>query len=124
MEGPEMSCPCDIHVFPKAVRIPAGLRPDEFRVARALGIFPDWRISVLAEAARQPALDDWRAREPHDLGLMLLEMGAYVFDVCDFYAALVAGEGFLKSARLDGAQRKLIALLGYIPRPAVGSRAY
>ena len=118
-----MTCLCDIHVFPTTRRIPAGLRAGRFQIARALGIFPDWRTSTLAAIGREPALDDWRAREPHDLGLMLVEMGAYVFDVCDFYDALVAGEGFLNTAQLAEAQRRLVALLGYVPRPAIGAEA-
>ena len=118
-----MSCPCDIHVFPTLRRIPAGLRAGRFQVSRALGIFPDWRTSTLAAIGREAQLDDWRAREPHDLGLMLVEMGAYVFDVCDFYDALVAGEAFLNTAQLAEAQRRLVALLGYVPRPAIGAQA-
>ncbi|HEV7800471.1 MAG TPA: hypothetical protein VGP15_05290 [Burkholderiales bacterium] len=119
-----MTCPCDISVFPRALVIPAGLRASAFTHARTLGIFPDWRLSILAAIGAQPALRSWRARAPHDLGLMLAEMGAYVFDVSDFYDALVAGETFINTAQLTGAQRKLIALLGYVPRPAVGSQAY
>lgn len=119
-----MTCPCDISVFPRPLVIPAGLGIGTFQKARALGIFPDWRLSLLAAIGTEPALDAWRARAQHDLGLMLVEMGAYVFDVCDFYAALIAGETFLDTAQLTGAQRKLVALLGYLPRPAVGAQAY
>jgi len=119
-----MTCPCDIALFPQPLTIPAGLGTGTLQKARALGIFPDWRRSILAAIAAEPTLDAWRAREKHDLGLMLVEMGAYVFDVCAFYDALVAGEAFLDSAQLTGAQRRLVALLGYVPRPAVGSRAW
>ena len=119
-----MTCPCDISVFPRALTIPAGLGPGAFQKLRTLGIFPQWRLSVLAAIGSEPALDAWRARGNHDLGSMLAEMGAYVFDVSDFYDALIAGETYLDTARLTGAQRKLVSLLGYIPRPAIGSRAY
>jgi predicted phage baseplate assembly protein len=119
-----MTCPCDIVVFPHAVDLPAGLRARAFLRRRSLGIFPDWRRSVLQAVGAEPALDDWRGRAPHHLGMMLVEMGAYVFDVCDFYGALAAGETFLAPAQLPGAQRKLVALLGYRPRPAVGASAW
>ncbi len=119
-----MSCPCDIHVFPHPVAVPAGLHAGAFLRARALGIFPDWRLSVLEAIGAQPALHDWRSRTSHNLGLMLAEMGAYVFDVCDFYEALGAGETFVNTAQLVGAQRKLVALLGYRPRPGVGASAW
>lgn len=119
-----MTCPCDISVFPLPLAIPAGLPASAFLRARTLGLFPAWRLSTLAAIGAQPALDAWRARRADDLGLMLAEMGAYVFDVSAFYDALVAGEGFLRTAQLDGAQRRLVALLGYVPRPAVGSEAW
>ena len=34
---------------------------------------------------QQRPLQDWRAREGDDLGVMLLEMWAYVLDVLAFY---------------------------------------
>jgi hypothetical protein len=119
-----MSCPCDISVFPRPLVIPAGVGPASLRKARTLGIFPDWRLSLLADVGANAVLDHWRARDQADLGLMLLEMGSYVFDIVDFYAALGAGETYLRTAQLAGAQRKLVALLGYLPRPAVGSQAF
>ncbi len=119
-----MSCPCDIIVLPRRIFIPAGLGPTSLRKARTLGIFQDWRLSLLAGVGKRSVLHGWRARDRADLGLMLLEMGAYVFDVVDFYTALGAGETYLRTAQLSGAQRKLVALLGYRPRPAVGSQAF
>lgn len=119
-----MTCPCDIAVFPRPLVIPAGLGPAALRNARTLGLFPDWRLALLGAVGGRPELDAWRARDRADLGLMLLEMGAYVFDVVDFYTALGAGEGFIRTAELAGAQRKLVALLGYRPRPAVGALAF
>jgi hypothetical protein len=119
-----MSCPCDSFVFPRALDIPAGLGAHPFRIARALGIFADWRLATLDAIGAEPALDAWRTRAPRDLGLMLAELGAYVFDVTSFHDALVAGETFLKTAQLSGAQRRLVALLGYLARPAVAAQAY
>src|SRR5690606_31899583 len=118
-----MTCPCDVSVFPERRLVPSGLGPGRFQAARALGLFPRWRASILAAIGAEPRLDAWRAREAHDLGLMLAEMGAYVADVCDFHDALVAGETFLKTAQLTGAQRRLVALLGYLPRPAVAAES-
>jgi len=119
-----MSCPCDASRFPRPLVLPAGIGPPGFRKARALGIFPDWRLSILAAIGARTALDGWRARDQADLGVMLVEMGAYVCDVVDFYTALGAGETYLKTAQLSGAQRKLVALLGYLPRPAGGAQAF
>lgn len=67
-----MSCRCDEHHCATPLAIAAGLA----LLPRQIGAFPDWRRSLLAAVGREAALDDWRAREPGDLGLMLVEMGA------------------------------------------------
>ena len=118
-----MSCECDSQYFPDARRVPAGLDADTFRKTHALGLFPDWRNSLLAAIGRKPALDAWRARDAQDLGLMLAEMMAYVGDSISFYDALIAAETYVGTAQLPGAQRQLVALLGYKPRPAVAASA-
>jgi hypothetical protein len=115
-----MSCPCDEFHCPRPLPIAAGLA----RLPRAPGRFPDWRLRLLAAVGREPPLDDWRARAPGDLGLMLLEMGAYVLDVASFYDELVANASYLGTASLPGAQRRHISLLGYRPRPAIGARVW
>jgi len=115
-----MSCPCDEHHCPTPLAIAAGLAC----LPRAPGLFPDWRENLLAAVGREPPLDGWRAREPGDLGLMLVEMGAYVLDVASFYDQLVANESYLGTARLAGQQRRHVSLLGYRPRPAVGSSVW
>src|SRR5436190_1304924 len=98
-----MTCLCDQHGCPAPLAIQAGLSV----VPRAPGLFADWRRQLLAAIGREPPLDGWRAREPGDLGLMLLDMGAYVLDVTSFYDQLVANESYLATARLTGAQRRL-----------------
>jgi hypothetical protein len=115
-----MTCRCDIHVCPTPFAIPACLA----WLPRAPGLFPDWRENILYAIGLEPALAHWRAREPGDLGLMLAEMGAYVLDVTSFYDQLIANESYLGTAHLTGAQRQLISLLGYVPRPAVGSNVW
>ena len=115
-----MSCLCDEHHCPTPLAIAAGLAC----LPRAPGLFPDWRVNLLAAVGREPALDGWRAREPGDLGLMLVEMGAYVLDVASFYDQVVANETYLGTARLTGQQRRHVSLLGYRPRPAVGSSVW
>lgn len=112
-----MSCPCDSHTCRGPLAIPAGLS----QLPRSLASFPAWRSELLAAVGRETALAHWRARESGDLGLMLLEMAAYVLDVSSFYDQLVANESYLGTASLSGAQRRLVSLLGYLPRPAIGS---
>ncbi|KAF0813720.1 hypothetical protein IGB42_02073 [Andreprevotia sp. IGB-42] len=118
-----MSCVCDSHSFPQPRAIPAALASAFFRPAHALGTFGEWRGALLAGIGKAPALHNWRARDGHDFGLMLVEMGAYVFDVVSFYDTLVAGEAYLHTAGLPGAQRRLVELLGYQARPAMAASA-
>jgi hypothetical protein len=74
---------------------------------------------MLQAIGRRPSLDAWRGREPRDLGLMWVDMTAYVADVVSFYDALISAETYLGTASLPGSRRSLVGLLGYRPRPAV-----
>lgn len=114
-----MSCDCDITVVPPPLTIPAGLTS----LPRQIAMMPQWRQAILQAIGRETALDDWAAREPHDLGVMLVDLWAYVCDVISFYDAATADEGYLRTAWLRPSRRKLVGLLGYIPRPAVASSA-
>ena len=115
-----MSCRCDQPPGPAELSIPAGLD----RIARQIDGFAGFRRAMLAGLASPElaALHAWRARSEQDLGLMLVEFGAYVFDVLSFYDEVIAQECYLRTARLRPSVRKLVELLGYLPRPAVGAR--
>ncbi|MFO1302118.1 MAG: hypothetical protein U1F54_00220 [Burkholderiales bacterium] len=114
-----MACECDVLLFPMAIEVPAGLR----RLDRQLAAFPQWRQAILAAIGRETALDAWNARERHDLGVMLVEMWAYVCDVVSFYDGAIAHESYLRTAQQRPSTRKLVDLLGYLPRPAVAAHA-
>jgi predicted phage baseplate assembly protein len=123
-------CRCDLLDFPPKLRIPAGLSA----LPRQLAGFPEFRLAmlrqirahVLMDAAEFPLnvqrpLRNWRAREGDDLGIMLLEMWAYVLDVLAFYDERIANEGYLPTAIRPVSLQELIALIGYLPRPAIGA---
>jgi hypothetical protein len=79
---------------------------------------------MLNEISLKGPLLKWTARQREDLGVMLLEMWAYICDSLSFYDKVISQEEYLRTAMRRPSLRKLIALLGYIPRPAVGSSAY
>lgn len=112
-----MSCPCDVPVHPPRLAIPAGLA----RIPRQIAGFPELRRAILAAIGERPPLDGWRARGGDDFGVLLVEMWAYVADVTAFYDEVIAHEGYLGTARREPSLRKLVALLGYRPRPATAA---
>ena len=113
-------CPCDSCVHPFPLNIGAGLKD----LPRQIAGFPQFRRAMLFEVRNHPPLNHWYARQPDDLGIMLLEMWAYVCDAITFYDKVIAQEAYLRTAHLRPSLRRLIALLGYLPRPAVASIVY
>jgi hypothetical protein len=113
-----MNCPCDQFIFPPPLSIPAGLPA----LPRQMASFPEFREAMLARINSEPALNAWRARTSDDFGIMLLEMWAYVCDSIAFYDEVIADESYLRTASLRPSVRKLVGLLGYVPRPAIAAR--
>jgi uncharacterized phage protein gp47/JayE len=111
------NCPCDAINFPPARRIPAGLA----RLPRQIATFPEFRAAMLASIPSQTPLANWRAREGDDFGIMLLEMWAYICDCLSFYDEVIADELYLRTATQRASLRKLVGLLGYVPRPAIAA---
>ncbi len=123
-------CPCDRPEFPPKPDIPAGLAA----LPRQLSGFPEFRAAMLSHIPahrlmdtdlvpvnQQRPLKDWRAREGDDLGIMLLEMWAYVLDVLSFYEERIANETYLQTAQREISLRRLVELIGYHPNPATAA---
>jgi predicted phage baseplate assembly protein len=113
-----VSCRCDAPRAPAGPpAIPAGLDT----LARQPGTFADHRRALLSAASREHALGRWRARSSEEYGALLLELWAYVFDVVGFYDEVIAHEAYVGTARRAVSLRRLVGLLGYVPRPAVAA---
>jgi hypothetical protein len=112
-------CACDVPAFPPCDVIPPGL---SYLPRQVLG-FPQYRENLLSTAALRPEFMGWAARAVDDLGVLLLESWAYVLDILQFYDRRIAEESYLRTARDPAAIRRLVALTGYLPRPAVASSA-
>lgn len=110
-------CPCDKLYHPRKPEIPAGLSA----LPRQLGEFSEYRLAMLREIPTYSPLTDWRAREGNDLGIMLLEMWAYVLDILSFYDERIANESYLRTAVREVSLYKLVGLIGYQPRPALAA---
>lgn len=112
-------CSCDTHTPLGLAPIAPGLT----RLPRQIGLFGQFRADLLARVRSHPSLLDWRARDAEDFGLMLLEFWAYISDVTTFYTSEHAQDLYLNTARGDLALRRLVALIGHVPRPAVAAEA-
>ncbi len=117
LEQIETNCPCDTYIHPPELSIPAGLDS----IPRQIAGFPEFRRAMLNSIRSKPVLSDWRARGDIDLGIMLIEMWAYVCDVQSFYDEVIAHEVYVRTARQRPSLRKLTGLLGYLPRPATSA---
>lgn len=121
----EIGCPCDRIAFPPKPDIVAGLSA----LPRQLAGFPEYRLALLGEIRTHELFDDalsipladWRAREGDDLGVMLLEMWAYVLDVLGFYDERIANESYLRTAVRPETLLRLVELIGYHPRPPLAA---
>ena len=113
----DQHCPCDEWRHPAELCIHAGLD----HIPRQIAGFAEFRRALLAEIQKHPPLAAWRVRSADDLGVMLLEMWAYVCDVLAFYDEVIANEAYLRTAQLRPSVRKLVNLLGYVPHPAVAA---
>ncbi|MCD4725854.1 MAG: hypothetical protein K8R63_13535 [Bacteroidales bacterium] len=113
-------CPCDQFVHPEKLKIHAGLS----HIPRQIATFPDFRRAMLAGINDKLALFYWHPKDQDDLGVMLLEMWAYICDSLSFYDEIIAHESYLRTARRRPSLRKLVALLGYLPKPAVGASVF
>lgn len=113
------NCPCDTIVFPPPLIIPAGLT----ELPRQLAAFPEFRAAMLGAIPTKAPIARWRARSNDEFGIMLLEMWAYVCDSISFYDEVIAHEMYVRTARQRSSIRKLVGLLGYLPRPAASATA-
>jgi hypothetical protein len=110
-------CPCDDPSIVCVPSIAAGLPA----LPRQIAGFPEYRRAMLHDIPDFPPLSVWRAREGDDLGIMLLEMWAYVLDILGFYDERIANETYLRTAVLPPSVRKVVGLIGYQPRPALAA---
>jgi hypothetical protein len=109
---------CDDHEVSPLEVLPAGLPT----LPRQLRGFPELRRDLLAALPGKPALARWRP-DGDDLGLMWLEMWAYVADVLGFYDARIADGTYLRTTVDASGLRRLVALLGYAPAGGIAGRA-
>lgn len=113
----QFNCQCDRFSALPDLKIDAGLH----ELPRQVAGFPEYRRAMLYAIRQKRPLQNWAAREEDDLGMMLLEMWAYVCDAVSFYDTVIAQEAYVRTAHLRPSLRRMVALLGYLPRPALAA---
>ncbi|MGO8855509.1 MAG: baseplate J/gp47 family protein [Steroidobacteraceae bacterium] len=125
-------CPCDADTLPLPTNVP-GLT----QIAYRAGTFRDFRRELLTapqnlstDPPNDPpieyALTGWRAdvnSNPAvaDLAVMMVEWWAYLADILTFYNERIANEDYLGTVQLPESAGRLVSVLGYRPRPALGA---
>ena len=98
------------------MRNPPGLATIAYRVDD----FAGFRHALLEPLPGEQALLGWHPA-PADLGLQVLEWWAYLGDILTFYNERFANESYLRTAELPESVTDLVALLGFVPRPAIAA---
>jgi hypothetical protein len=110
-----MNCPCDDKQWP----LPLAIVPGLHSLPRQLFDFAGMRTAMFDRMRTQPALAKWTARDRSDWGVMLLELWAYAGEILSIYDKAIADESYVRTSVLRPSLRRLVELLGYLPRPAV-----
>jgi predicted phage baseplate assembly protein len=116
MSGTTTICPCDAALPPPPTNLP-GLD----HIAYRAGTWREFRRALLTPLPGEQALAAWRPGGGGDLAVMMVEWWAYLADILAFYNERIANQDYLRTADLPESVNLLIALLGYVPRPAIGA---
>jgi hypothetical protein len=111
-------CPCGQPQFPTVVCNPPDLPAIDYRV----GDYLSFRDKLLRPAPGETQLTGWQPGAQGDLAVQMVEWWAYLADVLSFYNERIANEAYLGTAILPESVNHLVQLLGYRPRPALGSK--
>jgi hypothetical protein len=77
-------------------------------------------LAAMLDLAQQ-RLPEWTDQSPNDVGMMLLQLFAYMGDTLFYDQDRIAGESFLETARERRSVLQMLRLIGYELRPPVPS---
>ncbi|EPE96728.1 baseplate J/gp47 family protein [Rhizobium grahamii] len=116
---PFCGCGSDAPLVPLAVFNRPGLNALSYRI----GTFSSFRLKMLEEIAKNPALSQLTSREPDDYAVSLIEMFSAMADVMTFYSERIANEYFLGTARERASVEQLVRLIGHELSPGLAATA-
>ncbi len=119
-------CPCDRFVHPRVITNPPGLASIAYRA----GDYTSFRHALLLARPGETQLTQtngtqikpiWRPAAKGDLAVQMMDWWAYLCDVLTFYDERMANQTYLGTADLPESVKRLVAVLGYRPRPGIGA---
>jgi hypothetical protein len=111
-------CPCDDGpAQPRILTNPPGLAVINYRI----GDFVSFRHALLLSRPGELNLRDWRPGASGDLAVQMIEWWAYICDVLTFYNWRIFTNALLGTADEPESVNRIVRLLGYRPRPGLGS---
>lgn len=119
-------CPCGTITDHSVVFNQPGLPAISYR----WGDYTTVRYALLQSLPGETALSEivdgqlkqiWRPTATGDLALQMVEWWAYLADILTFYCERIANQAYLGTADRPESANRLIQLLGYRPRPAIGA---
>jgi hypothetical protein len=119
-------CPCGTVVHPWVVFNP----PNQPAIRYRAGDYAAFRHALLRALPEETELTQtidgatiqvWRPGAQGDLAVQMIEWWAYLSDVLTFYNERLATQAYLSVADLPESVNRLIQILGYRPRPGIGS---
>jgi len=114
------ACPSDLDCKPKQVCPPPQRpRPEINYLAKDYGSFRQLIFDRLALI-----MPDWQETHVPDIGVMLVELLAYVGDYLSYYQDAVATEAYLDTARQRISVRRHVRLVDYAMHEGCDSRAW
>jgi uncharacterized phage protein gp47/JayE len=116
--GPPAGC-CDPVELPPPAPVTPDNPPGRAVLAYRIGTFTSFRRTMLTDLGASET--GWKESDGQDYQTALVELWAYLADVLTFYQERIANEAFVGTATQRDSLRRLVALLGYQPRPAVGA---
>lgn len=121
-----MSCSCGCTGVRTETPFPIDNPPGRSAIAYRMGTHGQFVASQLARLSSRayPELARLTSREPDDFAIALLDGWSVVADVLTFYQERIANEGYLRTATEQQSLTALGRLVGYEPRPALGSSTY
>jgi hypothetical protein len=118
--GFKVSCPTDLDCYaPQICPPPARVQPDINYLAKDYGSFRQLILDRLAQT-----MPDWKETHVPDVGVMLVEVLAYVGDQLSYYQDAVATEAYLGTARRRISVRRHARLVDYAMHEGCNARAW